>query len=267
MKNTSERREQTIALLKSHGSVQVSDLSQRFSVSAVTIRNDLAALEKQGIVTRAYGGAYLQDNVVRPTEHSVTDKNLHHQNIKQKIAQAAIEFIDSGDTVILDSGTTTCQIAEAMQDFTDLVVMTNGLNIANTLFPAEGVEVMLVGGELRRKSMSFFGAQAETLLDNYHFNKLFLGVDGFNLERGITTHNEKEARLNRKMCEIADEIIVVTDSSKFGKVSLHKIIESSRIDKLITDSGIPDNYLQGLKKLGIPVILVWTPNPLQTPVY
>ncbi|WP_087025093.1 transcriptional repressor AgaR [Thaumasiovibrio subtropicus] len=256
MKNTSERREHTIALLKQHGSVQVTDLSKQFGVSAVTIRNDLAALEKQGIATRAYGGAYLQDSEIRPTEHSVADKNQLNKSIKQKIAEAAVELIESGDTLILDSGTTTYCIAEALQTANDLVVMTNGLNIANALFPAEEVDVILIGGELRRKSMSFFGMQAESVLEHYHFNKLFLGVDGFNLERGITTHNENEARLNRKMCDIADEVIAVTDSSKFGKISLHKILETARIDKVITDSGIPDEYLQGLKRQGVPVILV-----------
>lgn len=256
MKNTSERREHTIALLKKNGSVQVTDLSKKFGVSTVTIRNDLAALEKQGIATRAYGGAYLQDGDIRPYEHSVEDKNQLNKTLKQKIAAAAVKLIEKGDTLILDSGTTTYYIAEALRNAHDLVVMTNGLNIANALFSAEGVEVMLTGGKLRRKSMSFYGLEADNILEHYHFNKLFLGVDGFNLEKGITTYNENEARLNRRMCNIADEVIVVTDSSKFGKVSLHKILETARVDKIVTDEGIPKEYLQGLEQLGITVIVV-----------
>lgn len=256
MRNTSERREQTISLLKKNGSVQVTDLCQRFGVSAVTIRNDLAALERQGIATRAYGGAYLQDSDMRPQEHSIEDKTQLHKTLKQKIAAAAVRLIEEGDTLILDSGTTTYCIAEALQEFNDIVVMTNGLNIANALFAAEGVEVLVIGGKLRRKSMSFYGLQTDSLLENYHFNKLFLGVDGFSLEKGITTHNENEARLNRKMCEIVDEVIVVTDSSKFGKVSLHKILETTRVDKIITDQGIPEDYRQGLERLGIQVVIV-----------
>lgn len=256
MKNTSERREHTIALLKKNGSVQVTDLSKKFGVSTVTIRNDLAALEKQGIATRAYGGAYLQDGDIRLHEHSVEDKNQLNKTLKQKIAAAAVTLIEKGDTLILDSGTTTYYIAEALKNAHDLVVMTNGLNIANALFSAEGVEVILTGGKLRRKSMSFYGVEADNILEHYHFNKLFLGVDGFNLEKGITTYNENEARLNRRMCNIADEVIVVTDSSKFGKVSLHKILETARVDKIVTDEGIPKEYLQGLEQLGITVILV-----------
>ncbi|EEX36288.1 DeoR family transcriptional regulator [Vibrio metschnikovii] len=256
MKNTSERREHTIALLKKNGSVQVTDLSKKFGVSTVTIRNDLAALEKQGIATRAYGGAYLQDGDIRLHEHSVEDKNQLNKVLKQKIAAAAVTLIEKGDTLILDSGTTTYYIAEALRNAHDLVVMTNGLNIANALFSAEGVEVMLTGGKLRRKSMSFYGIEADNILEHYHFNKLFLGVDGFNLEKGITTYNENEARLNRRMCNIADEVIVVTDSSKFGKVSLHKILETARVDKIVTDEGIPKEYLQGLEQLGITVIVV-----------
>ncbi|MHA6177875.1 aga operon transcriptional regulator AgaR, partial [Escherichia coli] len=108
----------------------------------------------------------------------------------------------------LDSGTTTFEIARLMRKHTDVIAMTNGMNVANALLEAEGVELLMTGGHLRRQSQSFYGDQAEQSLQNYHFDMLFLGVDAIDLERGVSTHNEDEARLNRRMCEVAERIIV-----------------------------------------------------------
>ncbi|WP_249199368.1 transcriptional repressor AgaR [Photobacterium sp. GJ3] len=259
MKSTSERREQTLGMLRKQGSVQVAELAALFQVSTVTIRNDLAFLEKQGMATRSYGGAFLkdsQDSAAQLPEHSIEDKSQLNRSIKDLIGQAAASLVQDGDTIILDSGTTTHAIAAHLVDHENVIALTNGLNVANTLVAAEGVEVIVLGGHLRRKSMSFYGTQAEQALENYHFNKLFLAVDGFDLSKGITTHNENEARLNRRMCEVADEIIVVTDASKFGRISLHKILEPGKVHKVITDKAIPERYLDGLKKAGIEVVLV-----------
>lgn len=134
--------------------------------------------------------------------------------------------------------------------------MTNGMNVANSLLDAEGVELLMTGGHLRRQSLSFYGDQADQSLQNYHFDMLFLGVDAISLERGVSTHNEDEARLNRRMCEVAERIIVVTDSSKFNRSSLHKIIDTQRIHMVITDKDMPVDSLNGLRKIGIEVILV-----------
>ncbi|MEL6116144.1 transcriptional repressor AgaR [Photobacterium sp. SP02] len=256
MKSTSERREQTLSMLRKQGSVQVAELAAMYNVSTVTIRNDLAFFEKQGIATRAYGGAFLNESDAPVPEHSIEDKSRLNRSVKDLIGQAAAKMVNDGDTIILDSGTTTHSIAEHLIHHDNVIALTNGLNVANTLVAAEGVEVIVLGGHLRRKSLSFYGGQAEQALDNYHFNKLFLAVDGFELAKGITTHSENEARLNRRMCDVADEIIVVTDSSKFGRISLHKILEPGKVHKVITDKAIPERYLDGLRKAGIEVILV-----------
>ncbi|SUG41087.1 DNA-binding transcriptional regulator AgaR [Salmonella enterica subsp. arizonae] len=253
---TSERRELIIQRLRQQGSVQVSDLSVLFGVSTVTIRNDLAFLEKQGIAVRAYGGALICDSNTSSMEPSVEDKSSLNTALKRSIARAAVELIKPGHRVILDSGTTTYEIARLMRKHTDVIAMTNGMNVANALLEAEGVELLMTGGHLRRQSLSFYGDQAEHSLQNYYFDMLFLGVDAIDLERGISTHNEDEARLNRRMCEVAEKIIVVTDSSKFDRSSLHKIVDTQRIDMIIVDEGIPVESLEGLRKSGIDVILV-----------
>lgn len=254
---TSGRREQIIQQLREQGSVQVNDLSTQFGVSTVTIRNDLAFLEKQGIAVRAYGGALICDSNTPPvSEPTLEDKSTLNISLKRSIAQAAVDLVRPGHRIILDSGTTTYEIARLLREHTDVIAMTNGMNVANALLDAEGVELLLTGGHLRRQSLSFYGDRAEQSLQNYHFDMLFLGVDAIDLERGVSTHNEDEARLNRRMCEVAERIVVVTDSSKFNRSSLHKIIDTQRIDMVITDENIPAESLSGLRKLGIEVVLI-----------
>lgn len=253
---TSERREQIIQRLRQQGSVQVNDLSGLFGVSTVTIRNDLAFLEKQGIAVRAYGGALICDSNTPGAEPSVEDKSSLNTAVKRSIAKAAVELIKPGHRVILDSGTTTYEIARLMRQHSDVIAMTNGMNVANALLEADGVELLMTGGHLRRQSQSFYGDQAEQSLQNYHFDMLFLGVDSIDLERGVSTHNEDEARLNRRMCEVAERIIVVTDSSKFNRSSLHKIIDTQRIHTIIVDEGIPEESLKEFHRSGVEVIIV-----------
>ncbi|MGK2576876.1 DeoR family transcriptional regulator [Escherichia coli] len=224
---TSERREQIIQRLRQQGSVQVNDLSALYGVSTVTIRNDLAFLEKQGIAVRAYGGALICDSTTPSVEPSVEDKSALNTAMKRSVAKAAVELIQPGHRVLLDSGTTTFEIARLMRKHTDVIAMTNGMNVANALLEAEGVELLMTGGHLRRQSQSFYGDQAEQSLQNY-----------------------------RRMCEVAERIIVVTDSSKFNRSSLHKIIDTQRIDMIIVDEGIPADSLEGLRKAGVEVILV-----------
>lgn len=253
---TSERREQIIQRLRRQGSVQVNDLSAHFGVSTVTIRNDLAFLEQQRIAVRAYGGALICEGNNPAMEPSVEDKSVLNIALKRGIAAVAADMIKPGHRVILDSGTTTYQIARLMRQHQDVIAMTNGMNVGSALLEAEGVELLMTGGHLRRQSQSFYGDQAEQSLQNYHFDMLFLGVDAIDIERGVSTHNEDEARLNRRMCEVADRIIVVTDYSKFNHSSLHKIIDIQRIDMVITDKGIPEESLKALQRIGIEVVLV-----------
>ncbi|MFQ1743963.1 DeoR family transcriptional regulator [Aeromonas sp. 603079] len=253
---TSERRERIIQQLRSHGSVQVNDLSAQFQVSTVTIRNDLAFLEKQGIAVRAYGGALLCEPNQAAPERTIADKSVLNTPVKQRIGALAATLVQPGSRLILDSGTTTLEVARHLREHQEILVMTNGMNVANELLEADGIELLMTGGHLRRKSLSFYGAQAEQSLQNYHFDLLFLGVDGIDLERGVSTHHEDEARLNRCMCQVAKKIIVVTDSSKFFRSSLHRIINIQRIHTLITDDALPPELLTGLHDAGIEVLLV-----------
>lgn len=254
MKSAVERRMEIVDVVNRDGKARVEDLATQFNVSSVTIRSDLSFLEKNGYVVRSHGAAIPNTGVI--AELTVHEKRRQNPGIKSLIGQATAKLIESGDTVILDSGTTTREIATSIKSLEDVVVMTNSLDVAMELASAPGVEVLMSGGGLRKKALSFSGSQAEHSLKNYRFDKVFLGVDGFDLRAGITTHNEQEASLNRLMCEISEQVIAVADSSKFGKRSCHMIREFGSIDTLVTDSNIPEDYLHGLQEMKVEVIVV-----------
>ncbi|HFQ4834340.1 TPA: transcriptional repressor AgaR, partial [Vibrio vulnificus] len=254
VKSAVERRMEIVNVVNRDGKARVEDLAAQFDVSSVTIRSDLSFLEKNGYVVRSHGAAIPNTGVI--AELTVHEKRRQNAGIKSLIGQAAAKLIESGDTVILDSGTTTREIATSLKSLEDVVVMTNGLDVAMELASAPGVEVLMSGGVLRKNALSFSGSQAEHSLKNYRFDKVFLGVDGFDLRAGITTHNEQEASLNRLMCEISEQVIAVADSSKFGKRSCHMIREFGNIDTLVTDSDIPEDYVQGLREMKVEVIIV-----------
>ena len=251
--DTVKRREQIIDQLCQEGSVRVEQLRHHFSVSSVTIRNDLRYLERKGCALRSYGGAMLNQQFVfaRPLH----DKGRLNRDVKSRIAARAAALVQDGDTLILDSGSTTAQIVPFLKARRDLVVMTNALNIACELTGYEQVEVLVLGGNMRPNSYSLYGHAAEQQLRQYHFDRLFLGVDGFDLECGITTPHRGEAQLNRVMCDVASEIIAVVDASKFGRKSFCTIRGAAQIQRVITDSRIPEVYHRTLLDLGVEVII------------
>ena len=252
MKSSVERRSDILELLQQIGSHRVEALAQHFGVSSVTIRNDLNYLEQQGYVTRSHGFAVL--NSILNIELSISDKSNHYPELKQRIGKAAAALINEGDRLILDSGTTTKAIVSHL-GLKSLTILTNGLEIAMELVSCPNVEIRMTGGVLRKNAMSFSGVMADDNLRNYRFDKVFLGVDGFDLHKGVTTFNEQEAHLNRLMCEAADQIIVVTDSSKFGQYSNFVICQANQIDVLVTDDKLPHNYKEFLENSGVQVVI------------
>jgi DeoR family transcriptional regulator of aga operon len=163
--------------------------------------------------------------------------------------------VSEGQVVVLDSGTTTTAIARALRDFRNLTIVTNAMNIAAEL-SGSNLEVILTGGNLRKNSFSLVGPLAEETLRRLNADILFLGVDGFDVQHGLSTPNLLEARVNRAMMDIAKSTVVVCDSSKFGKRSLSLIAEPAAVQRVITDRGIPKGDLNALKKSGIEVTIV-----------
>lgn len=252
MKSSVERRSDILTLLQQTNSQRVEVLAQHFGVSSVTIRSDLNALEQQGYITRSHGFAVLKSRLIN--ELSIADKCNHYPELKQRIGKMAATLLKNGDRVILDSGTTTKAIVSHLQHLS-LTVLTNGLDVAMELTNCPNVEVRMTGGVLRKNAMSFSGVMADNNLRYNRFDKVFLGVDGFDLHKGVTTFNEQEAHLNRLMCDAADQVIVVTDSSKFGQYSDFVICQANQIDVLVTDDQLPRNYQEYLENAGVAVLI------------
>ena len=248
-----ERRREILELLQNDGRVLVRDLSDRFKTSLITIRKDLEFLHHQGHLERTHGGALpLRTGALQ--DRSFQEKERLHRHDKLRIAAAAARMIRDGQVIILDSGTTTTAIARACKQFRSLTVITNGTNIAEEL-AGTSVEVILTGGTLRKNSFSLVGPLAEESLRQLG-DMLFLAVDGFDTQYGLTTPNQLEARVNRVMAKTARRTIVVCDSSKFGQRSLSLIMPTSAVHETITDKKISKAHLKSLREASIEVTLV-----------
>lgn len=254
MRSTVERRDSIIQLIQKNGKVRVDTLSEEFDVSSVTIRNDLDFLEMKGILHRTHGGALLRKNVYE--DPTLEEKQKLHSEEKQLIGGKAAEMIEDGDSILLDSGTTTLEIARRLNNKQNLTVMTNAIQIAMDLMRKNEMTVMLTGGTIRSESYSLVGPDAEAVISNYFFDKLFLGVDGLDMDHGLTTPNPMEAQLNRIMVERSREVIAVTDSSKLGRHSFSFICDLDVISTIITDSKITPEFEKRLKKKDINIIKV-----------
>src|SRR6202050_490915 len=250
---TEERQRAILEILRREGRVLVVDLAKQFHTSQVTIRKDLEILHVKGRVHRTHGGALparegaLEDPTLR-------EKEKRHRKEKLQIAAAAVRMVAEGQVVILDSGTTTTAIARALRRFENLTIITNAVNIAAEL-SGSTLEVILTGGTLRKNSFSLVGPIAEETLRRLNGDILFLGVDGFDVQHGLTTPNLLDAKVNRAMMDVARVVVVVCDSSKFGRRSLSTIAPPSAIHHLITDRGIRKPDLAALKKSGIQVTI------------
>lgn len=254
-RDTSQRRLQISELVRQHGSVQVNALADRFGVSMQTVRKDLRYLAERGVMARAYGGA-IDSSLVgsAAAEPPYEAKRSARLEEKHRVGQRAASLVKPGATIVIDSGTTAIQLAEALPNV-DLTVVTNDFGVLGALVAKGNIDIVMLGGELRRRNMAFYGGLTVEAIDALHVDMLFLGVDGFDLERGITTHYEPEAMLNRRMVEAARTVVAITDSSKFGRVCLHRIIPVSELDVLVTDTDAPEGIRSAVEQQGVQLLL------------
>ena len=249
-----ERRRAILDLLNRESRVVVTDLSARFRTSQITIRKDLEVLHAQGLLHRTHGGALtIQTGAL--ADPSLQEKEKLHHGEKLRIAAAAVRLIEEGQSIILDSGTTTTTIARSLRGHRKLTVITNAINIAAELANSE-IDVLLTGGSVRRNSFSLVGPLAEESLRQLSADICFLGVDGFDIKLGLSTPNLLEAKVNRIMVERSRVVVAVCDSSKFGHRSLSHIAAAKAIHHVVTDKRISKSDLSSLKDLGIAVTLV-----------
>jgi DeoR family transcriptional regulator, aga operon transcriptional repressor len=252
--STVERRKSILNQINEAGQVLVHDLGREFNVSEVTIRNDLEQLEKKNLLIRARGGAIKAERSVG-IDYRLSEKDKLNSEEKTRIGKKASQLINEHDTIIIDSGTTTMEVAKNLGHMNDLTVVTNAINIISHLIQEKNLSLIIPGGYLRKNSLSLVGPLAEKNLQNLYVDKVFIGVDGFDTKHGIYTPNIEEAYFNEIMIKISKEVIVVCDSSKFSRRSLAYICGIDKIHTVVTDNGIPDEDRKRLEDAGIKVIL------------
>ncbi|KHT38480.1 DeoR/GlpR family DNA-binding transcription regulator [Vibrio sinaloensis] len=248
-RNTQLRRHAISNLVNEKGEVSVEELSVQFSTSEVTIRKDLASLEKNGQLLRRYGGA------IALLKEVVNDELSQHVSIrKNELAEAAAKLIREHNRIVIDSGSTTGALIKQLDGMRGLVVMTNSLTVANALNELESEPTLLMtGGTWDAHSESFQGQVAESVLRSYDFDQLFIGADGVDLERGTTTFNELVG-LSKVMAEVSREVIVMVESEKIGRKIPNLELAWDSVDILITNKDLEPESKQVIESHGVTVI-------------
>lgn len=248
-----QRREKILDLIREDGHAKVLQLSNIFKVTEVTIRQDLEKLEKDGFIEREHGGAFLKN--IGLNVKNIVLQNQEHMTEKAAIAHKALELISDGDTIILDSGSTTTEIAKLITGFKNLTVITNSLNIALTLGVDTEINLVVTGGEFKAPTLSLTGQKAADFFEGIHVDKLFLATAGITLKSGLTYPSISDLVVKRAMIESANEVYLVADSSKIGKSSFASLGALSLIDFLITDSKIAKENIEMFKSNDIQMII------------
>jgi DeoR/GlpR family transcriptional regulator of sugar metabolism len=244
-----ERHKQILDLLGSEGEIRVENLAERLNVSQVTMRKDLDILETQGLVERIHGSAIFSQR--NRFNVGFLEELQTQATAKKLIAQAAVDYIKEGDSIILDGGTTTFWLAQALAGkFKSLLVITNSLPAALELSKA-GYKILLVGGEVLNHSLALTGPVTVNNLESYHVNRAFLGTSGISLSHGYSTADSNDADIKEQMIRAAEETYILTDSSKFERNCLVSFADFSDIHLTITDSGISSKVLQEFQKRGV----------------
>ncbi|MFG6497060.1 DeoR/GlpR family DNA-binding transcription regulator [Fictibacillus sp. UD] len=240
-----ERREQILKQLNTNGKIDIEQLVSELNVSAMTIRRDLAYLEENNQIIRTHGGAILNKPLV--VESSFRTKEGKFNDRKKMIAKKAVEFIQEHATILLDSGTTTLEIAKLLKDKKTITVVTNDIKIAAELTDTD-VKVIVTGGELQNNVGTLFGPLTELMLRNIHVDVFFLGAHAIDFKAGVTAPTFEKASIKKLMIEASEKTWLVADSSKFDQKSLTKVCDLTQIHGLITDRGISEETEEKLNE-------------------
>lgn len=254
MGNIAKRHKIILEQLKQDGYVKVQELSEKLGVSEVTIRKDLKQLESKKMLYRNHGSASSLSSII--SDKHIDIKEKLYTDEKTRIAKAACKLLEPNDKIIIASGTTLFSFAKEINVNYNLTVIASSVKVSLSLCYNNNIEIIQLGGIMRKNSVSVIGHYAENILGSLSCSKLFLGVDGFDLDYGLTTSDMNEARINQQMIDASQKIIVLTDSSKFGKRGFCKICDLNKIHHVITDVNAPAHIVNMLIERGIEVTLV-----------
>jgi len=249
------RRSTILQKVRENSAVNVNELSKMFGVSEVTIRKDLRILEERKLLLRVHGGAIVgaKTPIQEAEERNINFKKLVNSREKEAIGRAAAAHINEGDTIMVDSGTTALEVVKNLHGFQDLTIITNSLTAVTEVLKYKRFKIIFLGGTVRESSHSTVGPLAESNLRVLYCDKLFLGVDSFSVDSGLSTPSVEEASTNQVMISRARQVIGVFDSSKVNKRALAYIADVGNIDIIITDNHFPSNVKKQLKALKIDI--------------
>jgi len=247
-----ERRELILKYIHDNRVASSEELSQHFNVTNETIRQDLNYLNEKGHIIRTFGGAMLKDDY----DPSLEQRTIINFEEKQKIAKKALEFIDRKDLIVMDAGSSVIEFARRIEEDSEVVIVTNSLEILNRLSKVKGITVIGAGGKLRTRSMSFQGTNAENTIASYNLQKAFISAEAIGLNEGIMDTNEAEASVKRCMIDVAREVTLLVDHSKFAKMAHITVCKLDKVHRIITDDKTDKEIIKKLKEKGIEVIVV-----------
>lgn len=240
-------------LIRGKGVIRVEEICRQLGVSPATVRRDLDELERSGAIRRVHGGAVSVDS--RLEEPLFDDKASIAAREKHRIAEAALAFIEPGDTVFLDGGSTVLEFARKLRERTNLTVVTNSLRAAHEL-AGRGPRLILIGGELRRLSQTMVGPLTRLVLQELHLDKAFMGTIGLTVEDGLTTTDPSEAFTKELVMSRARQVILLADSGKAGKVSFARAGRLENVNVCITDKQLDKIFAKELTTKGIKLVKV-----------
>jgi DeoR/GlpR family transcriptional regulator of sugar metabolism len=245
-----ERRHSLLELLRKQPGLRVPELAEALGVSEGTVRNDLNALDQQGRLTRVHGGAVLNEPALFQS-NSFLFRFQKNAAAKQAIARQAAALVNNGDSLMLDASSTCYYFARALSEHKRLRVITNGFEVARELAQNSSNTVILIGGVVSYESSSVTGLLSEQIISELHIQKAFFSCSGFSLERGMTEVHLGEAQIKQKAIKSSQQVIALIDSSKFGKDDLTSFARPEQITCLITDAGLPPEWVAILTAAGI----------------
>lgn len=252
--NINERHQHILEKLKKDGKVNIFALQEEMGVSGVTIRKDLKLLEDKHLMFRIRGGGSINNPYA--VDRPIDEKELINSDEKKRIAKAALKLIGDTDSIMIGSGTTVFEVARALFPPKHLTVITPALKVGVELSNRSNVEVLQLGGLIRPNSSSVMGDYAMSMLDDISCGVFFLGVDGIDLDFGISISNLTEAALNQKMIDTAQTVVVLADSTKFDRRGLGRICSLEQVHYIITDRNVSANTVKAIKERDIQMILV-----------
>ena len=249
-----ERQNQILQRIKTHHRISISDICKNFSVSEATARRDLEMLAVKGKVLRVHGGAITIEKA--PPEMPMILRQADQADEKQRIGAAGAKIVKEGDTIFLGSGTTVLEVARYLLPHITLTVITNSLPVINLLSVNQNITIVCLGGILRPSEFSFIGHITEQALSEVRVDKVFLGVRAISLNEGLTNDYLPETLTDRAILKIGQEIIVVADHTKFGRISTAMLVPIEKIQTLITGFEIPIEFINEITQRNIRVITV-----------